>query len=48
MLKSIQVDISGTVVGKSLDCLLLSGMVVGENPDMSAGMYLKEGEALSI
>ena len=30
---SIPVDISGTVVGESLDCLLLSGTVVGENPD---------------
>ncbi len=30
---SIPVDISGTVVGASPDCLLLSGMVVGENPD---------------
>ncbi len=29
----LPVDISGTVVGESLDCLLLSGTVVGENPD---------------
>ncbi len=27
------VDISGTVVGESPDCLLLFGTVVGENPD---------------
>ena len=27
------VDNFGTVVGESLDCLLLSGTVVGENPD---------------
>ncbi len=27
------VDISGTVVGESPDCLLLSETVVGENPD---------------
>ncbi len=27
------VDISGTVVGESPDCLLLSGTVVGENLD---------------
>ena len=27
------VDISGTVVGESPDCLLLSGTVDGENPD---------------
>ena len=27
------VDISGNVVGESLDCLLLSETVVGENPD---------------
>ena len=30
---SYPVDISGTVVGKSQDCLLLSQTVVGENPD---------------
>ena len=30
---SYPVDISGNVVGESSDCLLLSGTVVGENPD---------------
>ena len=30
---NIPVDISGTVLGECLDCLLLSGIVVGENPD---------------
>ncbi len=29
----IPVDIFGTVIGESLDCLLLFGTVVGENPD---------------
>ena len=29
----IPVDIFGTVVGESPDCLLLSGTVVVENPD---------------
>ncbi len=31
--KYIPVDISGTVVGESPDCLLLSETVVGENQD---------------
>ena len=30
---SILVDISGTIVGESPDCLLLPGIVVGENLD---------------
>ncbi len=29
----IPVDNFGTVVGENTDCLLLSGIVVGENPD---------------
>ena len=29
----IPVDNFGTVIGENLDCLLLSGTVVGENPD---------------
>ncbi len=33
MLAHNPVDISGTVVGESPDCLLLFGTVVGENSD---------------
>ena len=36
----IPVDISGTIVGESLDCLLLSGTVVGENRPMSNDRYI--------
>ncbi len=32
-MKPNPVDISGTVVGESPDCLLFFGTVVGENPD---------------
>ena len=33
IVENIPVDISGTIVGESPDCLLLPGTVVGGNPD---------------
>ena len=45
LLSQFPVDISGTVMGESPDCLLLSGTVVSENPDhvcwvaLHMGMY---------
>ncbi len=37
-------DISGSVVGESLDCLLLSGTVVSENPDHVCWVAVPSGK----